>query len=81
MVKNYDFKKEKKFNFLREKLSKISQIYQKKYPNCLPIPIHILDIKRVHDLNQKECHYAYYLGNNLAINWINIVKILKLPKK
>lgn len=31
------------YNNLRDKLSDVSAIYRQKYPNCLPIPMEIID--------------------------------------
>jgi len=31
-----------RFNNLRDKLSDLSNVYKKKYPNCLPIPTFLI---------------------------------------
>ena len=73
-----------KYNNLRSKLIKLSKIYKKKYPNCLPIPTYIID-QKIDKINNKkdteECEYAFFLGYNVVINWLKIINSLKLKKK
>lgn len=71
------------YNKYREKLSKLSQIYKQKYPTCLPVPVYLLEKKSGLGENKKtkECRYAYYLGYNVVINWIEIVHPVNLTRE
>lgn len=68
---------------LRSKLSKASAIYRKKYPECLPIPISILNDKETIQNNPQVdyCKYAYFLGYNTVVSWIEIIDVLKMTKE
>lgn len=70
------------YNKYREKLIKLSKIYKKKYKNCLPLPTYLVENKTDFKENKKtkECRYAYYLGYNVVINWIQIVNPVNLTK-
>ena len=72
-----------RYNKLREKLYKVSLIYKKKYPNCLPIPFQVIEKKDNFYLTLKEekCKFAYYLGGNFSSNFINVIKDMGLEKK
>ena len=71
------------YNKLREKLYNVSLIYKRKYPNCLPIPIEIINSKDNFYLSLKEekCNLAYYLGGNFSSSFINVIGDLNLNKK
>lgn len=68
------------YNSLREKLSQVSEIYKKKYPNCLPLPLQVID--KDEELNEElevqECKYSFHLGFNYVLNWLMIISPLKL---
>lgn len=70
------------YNSLREKLSQVSALYRKKYPNCLPLPIQLID--KEEELNEEqevqECKYAFHLGYNYVLNWLLIINPLQMEQ-
>jgi hypothetical protein len=85
MAKLGEDEKGDKYNELREKLTRVSEIYKKKYPSCLPLPTYLVENKTSTELKESEetqqCRYAYFLGYNVVVNWIQIVHPVGLTKE
>lgn len=68
--------KASQYNSLRRQLFRISRIYRKRYPNCLPPPLGLLgqqgDVPE--SSSARRCRTGHSLGYNFALNWMKVFR-------
>lgn len=61
---------------LRQQLLRVSRIYKKKYPQCLPPPMALLEQETAipESSSAQQCKLSFTLGYNFALNWMKIFR-------